>query len=246
MWMGPFLRKFYRGNFEVDETLSVASMTRFGSACSVLDFVCMGSPPSRSGWRSELFAPQSIFDSITTFKRFVLGCIDADFYNQIVIFQHFSRSTRFSQFCAARISKFCKMSSKISWFWRKFEISQSFDTFLKMLDNFLQKFEFRAVQKCANLVDLEKCWKMTIYLQRSALIQPRTSLGKSDVSWRWVLFEFNSPSGTPSRDSRGRRCPSAPTPSPPAAAASSPRCPGRPASRWSSFSAVSKPIFASK
>ena len=31
-----------------------------------------------------------------------------------------------------------------------------FDKFLKILDNFRQKFEFRAVQKCANLVDLEK------------------------------------------------------------------------------------------
>ena len=35
---------------------------------------------------------------------------------------------------------------------------------LEKLDNFLQKFEFRAVQKCANLVesDLEKCCKMSI------------------------------------------------------------------------------------
>ena len=46
------------------------------------------------------------------FPRLVLGCINADFGHQIVILQHFSRSTRFSQFCAARISKFCKISSK--------------------------------------------------------------------------------------------------------------------------------------
>ena len=38
---------------------------------------------------------------------------------RVVIFQHFSRSTRFSQFCAARISKNSKISSKISWFWKK-------------------------------------------------------------------------------------------------------------------------------
>ena len=31
------------------------------------------------------------------------------------------------------------------------------------------------MQRYANLVDLEKCWKMTIYLQRLASIQPRTS-----------------------------------------------------------------------
>ena len=52
-----------------------------------------------------------------------------------------------------------------------------------MWTNFLRNFEFRAVQKCANLVDLEKCCKMTIWWPKSALIQPRTILGKSDVSW---------------------------------------------------------------
>ena len=40
-----------------------------------------------------------------------------------------------------------------------------------------------------NFVDLEKCCKMTIYLQRSASIQPRTSLGKSDESWRWIRYD---------------------------------------------------------
>ena len=39
-------------------------------------------------------------------ERLVLGCIDADFCVQILIFQHFSRSTRFTYFCTARISKF--------------------------------------------------------------------------------------------------------------------------------------------
>ena len=47
---------------------------------------------------------------------------------------------------------------------------------------FFENFEIRAAQNCENLVDLEKCCKMTIYLQRSARSQPRTSLGKSDVS----------------------------------------------------------------
>ena len=36
------------------------------------------------------------------------------------------------------------------------------------------------MEKCINLVDLEKCCKMTSWLQKSVLIQPRTSLGKSD------------------------------------------------------------------
>ena len=40
----------------------------------------------------ELEPPGRRLDGITTFERFVLGCIDADFCNQIVIFQHFSGS----------------------------------------------------------------------------------------------------------------------------------------------------------
>ena len=36
-------------------------------------------------------------------------------------------------------------------------------------------FEFGAVQRNANLVDLEKRCKMSIWLQKSASIQPRTS-----------------------------------------------------------------------
>ena len=38
-----------------------------------------------------------------------------------------------------------------------------------------EDFKLRAVQRCGNLVDLEKCCKMSIWTQRSALIQPRTS-----------------------------------------------------------------------
>ena len=33
----------------------------------------------------------------------------------------------------------------------------------------------KAVQKCENLVDLEKCWKMRIWVQKSASMQKRTS-----------------------------------------------------------------------
>ena len=43
---------------------------------------------------------------------------------------------------------------------------------------FCWNFEFWAVQKYVNFVDLEKCWKMTIWLQKSASIQQRTSLSK--------------------------------------------------------------------
>ena len=50
----------------------------------------------------------------------------------------------------------------------------------KSLAKFCEDFEFRAVQRCDNLVDLEKRCKMSIWTQKSALIQLRTSLLKFD------------------------------------------------------------------
>ena len=51
--------------------------------------------------------------------------------------------------------------------------------FTKNLDDFLLKFWIGAVQRFTNFVeDLEKCSKMSIWLQKSALIQPRASLFK--------------------------------------------------------------------
>ena len=44
----------------------------------------------------------------------------------------------------------------------------------------MQILSFEAVRRCGNLVDLEKCCKMRIWLQKSASIQPRTSLPKFD------------------------------------------------------------------
>ena len=55
------------------------------------------------------------------------------------------------------------------------------------------------MQRIANLVDLEKCRKMSIYLQKSASIQPRTSLFNFNPAQ-----EFNFPIGvTPMGASRG-------------------------------------------
>ena len=44
---------------------------------------------------------------------------------------------------------------------------------------FCSKIEFGAVQKCANLVELEKYCKTHIYLQNLVSIQPRTSPPKN-------------------------------------------------------------------
>ena len=55
------------------------------------------------------------------------------------------------------------------------------------------------VQRNVNLVDPEKCCKMSIWLQKSVLIQPRTSLGKSAVSWLHQQ-ETAAPSSPPSEE----------------------------------------------
>ena len=44
----------------------------------------------------------------------------------------------------------------------------------------LHNIEFGAVQRNVNLVDLEKCWKMRIWTQKSASIQKKTSPLKFD------------------------------------------------------------------
>ena len=54
----------------------------------------------------------------------------------------------------------------------------------KSLTIFDWNFEPGAVQRFANLVDLEKCCKMRIWMQKSALIQTRTSLLKLGVPHR--------------------------------------------------------------
>ena len=69
---------------------------------------------------------------------------------------------------------------KIIWlnFQNSPEICESFEI-CKHFANFWRIWKIQP----NNFVDLEKCRKMSISLQKSALIQPRTSLGKSAVSW---------------------------------------------------------------
>ena len=57
-------------------------------------------------------------------------------------------------------------------------MNNSFFIFEKSLAIFDWNFESGAVQRFANLVDLEKCCKMRIWTQKSASIQKRTSLPK--------------------------------------------------------------------
>ena len=64
------------------------------------------------------------------------------------------------------------------------EIGKQIVTTANKISKICRKFSLRAVQKCENLVDLEKCCKLSIWTQKSALIQliqPRTSPPRFDV-----------------------------------------------------------------
>ena len=111
-----------------------------------------------------------------------------------------------------------------------------------MLTIFGWNFEIWAVQKYVNLVDLEKCCKMSNWTQKSASIQPRTSLPKCP-------FSQQSGNGSAARSSPANSLPG-----------SALRCKIRSYLRpifsvnfyrfsptcKGSFSSVSKPIFATK
>ena len=92
------------------------------------------------------------------FRRLVLGCIKTDFYNQILILQDFSRSTRFTFLCTApnsnfqqkfklfdifywNICKFCKILIKIIIFEPiLMKFCRNFTKFDDFLSLFLQNF----------------------------------------------------------------------------------------------------------
>ena len=72
--------------------------------------------------------------SPSNFERLVLGCMDSYDSNQILIYSGFSRSTRFSYFCTAQISKFQQKTRPNFVILTKF--SQFFQNFLQFSANF--------------------------------------------------------------------------------------------------------------
>ena len=78
---------------------------------------------------------------------------------------------------------------------------QKFPEFSIFSENFSKILKIQL----AHFVDLAKCCKMSIWLQKSVLIQPRTSLGKSDVSWRDSLHAPQASSARPRSAAPTRR-----------------------------------------
>ena len=75
---------------------------------------------------------------------------------------------------------------------------------------FFENFEIAAVQKDANLVELEKCCQTHIFLQIFVLIQPRTRPPKICSSWMPLSPSTSKPSEytwmTLFSDAKSRRC----------------------------------------
>ena len=92
--------------------------------------------------------------SPSNFKGLVLRCMDSYDSDQIVILQHFSRSTRFSYFCTAQISKFQqKKTSKFlpEWKWNFF--------FLRVFRWNLRFFCDMLVKFCRNFTEMFRKWQ---------------------------------------------------------------------------------------
>ena len=75
--------------------------------------------------------------------------------------------------------KSLKSSKKTVTFGEKDAIfAKNLEKIPKILGKILLNFQIRAVQRCDNLVELEKCFPTSIWLQNFVSIQQRTSLDK--------------------------------------------------------------------
>ena len=145
-----------------------------GSRPASLAFRTSSTRPPPCPRRLALRAGAPVGDTTADRQNFgkmllVFGCIGTDFCKKICVLQHFSKSTRFSSWNFWNLTKFCKFCD-ICNFLLKFHENCCF---FKPI--FCENFEIAAVQKDANLVELEKCCQTHIFLQNFVLIQPKTS-----------------------------------------------------------------------
>ena len=88
----------------------------------------------------------------SNFEGLVLSCMDSYDSNQILILQHFSRSTRFSYFCTAQISKIQPKIVKIFGGMKKFHFIRVFRWILRFFGEILMKI-------CRNFIEKVKKWQ---------------------------------------------------------------------------------------
>ena len=78
----------------------------------------------------------------SNFRGLVLGCIKADFCDQILIFQHFARSRRYAILCTAQISKLQKkVGKKFVIFWKFVQISANNGNFFTFFSEICIDFD---------------------------------------------------------------------------------------------------------
>ena len=76
------------------------------AACRLPDYDCRLAAPDPVGGRCQHPAERtecwtSIFQNFANFEGLVLGCIDADFRNQIFVGKHLARPIRFASLCTS-------------------------------------------------------------------------------------------------------------------------------------------------
>ena len=101
---------------------------------------------------------------ITFSYRLVLGCINTDFRNQILILQHFSRSTKWSSLIFKMFRNFAEILQNFAKFLQNFqesgnfaEILQKLRNFAKFCKSFCKTFAKFCKIKLDHFVDPEKC-----------------------------------------------------------------------------------------
>ena len=138
-------------------------------------------------------------------RSMLLGCINCDSQPAAVNFFRSLRARLMTgggyrllasqQTCRGSFSAVSKpiFATKYSFF-SIFRDLQDLHTFAPLQTpkfcKFLRFFKTILRIQLDHLVDLEKCCKMSIWLQKSASIQPRTSLLKFDIA---VLLPFHAP-----------------------------------------------------
>ena len=103
-----------------------------------------------------------------------------NFCIQYSIFQHFSKSTNFCKILQKSLQIFAKFSRIFENFTKFCEIYRKMSIFLQIFCIFNEEICQICSREGDFLVDFEKCCKMRIWTRKSASIQPRTSLRKSD------------------------------------------------------------------
>ena len=91
-------------------------------------------------------------------------------------FWNLKTNQHFLWYLAKFRENFIKICEKINENYSKIAIFQKINEKIrKSFTKFCWDFHIQPVQRNVNLVDLEKCWKMRIWTQKSALMQKRTS-----------------------------------------------------------------------